>query len=437
VQGQPLATQPGFAQGEAFGQVYRPAPGDYPIDITGLEMILAAPPSAPSLTTHAVIEVWLVAGDGPGPDAGKTEPDFRITTQDLFNPTTRQLGMPLVGNTGLSIAFDPDEPSGHPPSIKSGNFMVMIRFTQPSKDMQGEWGTFQCSGMFGCGCQNVGTLHDQSSSPKANVMNLLMPLGSCSGAATGWKWMNEIGVTGDVILRVVSTGGGGCEGSCAGKECGDDGCGLPCGSCTGDKVCKSGKCVEPCMPNCAGKECGDDGCGSACGSCDAGETCEAGLCKGGNPPPLLAVSGISPDWGWVDEATPVTVFGAGFQQGAIARLGAANLVNVVVVSDLKITATVPNLFSPAKYTLSVMNPGGATALFENAFEIRARPQPEPVPEPQPEPDPAPAEDAAGGDVPEQKIVGPADSGCTAGTVAAPAACLLLALAAAALRRRRG
>ncbi|MBM4395949.1 MAG: DUF1566 domain-containing protein, partial [Deltaproteobacteria bacterium] len=41
-----------------------------------------------------------------------------------------------------------------------------------------------------------------------------------------------------------------CQPDCTGKDCGDDGCGGDCGACTGDTVCKSGRCrpttcVEP------------------------------------------------------------------------------------------------------------------------------------------------------------------------------------------------
>ncbi|MBM4398217.1 MAG: SUMF1/EgtB/PvdO family nonheme iron enzyme, partial [Deltaproteobacteria bacterium] len=32
-------------------------------------------------------------------------------------------------------------------------------------------------------------------------------------------------------------------------------------------------------PECAGKDCGDDGCGGTCGKCGTGQTCEAGACK--------------------------------------------------------------------------------------------------------------------------------------------------------------
>lgn len=42
-----------------------------------------------------------------------------------------------------------------------------------------------------------------------------------------------------------------------------------------------GACPPPpagCTPNCAGKVCGDDGCGQSCGTCNPGETCPAGGC---------------------------------------------------------------------------------------------------------------------------------------------------------------
>ncbi len=93
-----------------------------------------------------------------------------------------------------------------------------------------------------------------------------------------------------------------CTPSCTGKECGDDGCGGSCGSCTSvpadyclnsttlrdysgtgtcssfkctypytDKTCQygcaNGKCNTTCTPSCTGKECGDDGCGGSCGGC--------------------------------------------------------------------------------------------------------------------------------------------------------------------------
>ncbi|MFH1529505.1 MAG: hypothetical protein ABIK09_02095 [Pseudomonadota bacterium] len=38
--------------------------------------------------------------------------------------------------------------------------------------------------------------------------------------------------------------------------------------------------VEPrvCVPQCGGAECGPDGCGGTCGSCSSGDVCDAGEC---------------------------------------------------------------------------------------------------------------------------------------------------------------
>ncbi|MCB9732853.1 MAG: hypothetical protein H6745_09605 [Deltaproteobacteria bacterium] len=104
-----------------------------------------------------------------------------------------------------------------------------------------------------------------------------------------------------------------CVGSCAGAECGGDGCGGSCGEChdgevctaqrvcacaptvltgcCGDALCALDSCggvgapVEacpwgcaggaclPCPASCEGVECGDDGCGGSCGACAGDDVC--------------------------------------------------------------------------------------------------------------------------------------------------------------------
>jgi hypothetical protein len=74
---------------------------------------------------------------------------------------------------------------------------------------------------------------------------------------------------------------GACVGSCAGKACGEDGCGGICGVCDDGLACVDGACVDGCLPTpaaCAHAECGEDGCGGDCGTCDALESCIAGQC---------------------------------------------------------------------------------------------------------------------------------------------------------------
>ncbi|GEM_PF-2908305 len=110
------------------------------------------------------------------------------------------------------------------------------------------------------------------------------------------------------------SGVGPCTANCIGKVCGDDGCGGSCGSCgaysscvTGQCLCEylpcGGKCCEPsakcfegscCVPSCAGMECGTDGCGGSCGTCPAGYQCLSGQCSNGtHPDPEPDV--VSPD----------------------------------------------------------------------------------------------------------------------------------------------
>ena len=71
-----------------------------------------------------------------------------------------------------------------------------------------------------------------------------------------------------------------CEPDCEDKECGDDGCGSTCGDCpAAAPICHNDKCKPGCTPDCVGKECGDDGCGGSCGTCPgAAPMCVEGEC---------------------------------------------------------------------------------------------------------------------------------------------------------------
>ena len=109
--------------------------------------------------------------------------------------------------------------------------------------------------------------------------------GSCVDTATDAAHCGGCGV--------ACGGGQRCEGgscvssctpSCAGRVCGDDGCGGSCGSCAAGQTCSAaGACVSSCTPSCAGRVCGDDGCGGSCGACGAGRVCDGvGSCVCGS-----------------------------------------------------------------------------------------------------------------------------------------------------------
>ncbi len=74
-----------------------------------------------------------------------------------------------------------------------------------------------------------------------------------------------------------------CSPACAGKECGDDGCGGSCGECqfvSNKPICSEGLCIAipSCTPDCANKTCGDNGCGGSCGGCGPVQACFANKC---------------------------------------------------------------------------------------------------------------------------------------------------------------
>lgn len=90
----------------------------------------------------------------------------------------------------------------------------------------------------------------------------------------------------DEIKKGFLDGGGivdpACSPSCAGKQCGNDGCGGTCGSCNAGSACdQNGQCTISggCERNCLGRMCGSDGCGGTCGSCVQGFNCNgSGQC---------------------------------------------------------------------------------------------------------------------------------------------------------------
>ncbi|HUU03666.1 MAG TPA: IPT/TIG domain-containing protein [Myxococcota bacterium] len=406
VAGIPLATQPGFAQGEAFGQLYQPSADQYPVKITGIDVILASPPNmAGTAEVNAQIEIWAHTGSGAAPTGGS--PLFSISTADLYDPDTGQTGVPLHGDTANVITFDQSDPANHPPDISSGAFLVMIRYSDASRDLQTEWGTVQCMyypSLGACGCQEVGVLLDQATTQNANVLHIYSS-SDCTGPASLWQFANVLGVTGDFILR-VNADVSACTPNCTGKQCGPDGCDDVCGSCGANETCDAnglcicvpqctgkdcgpdscgdvcGSCVAPetcdangqcvsCTPQCDGKDCGPDGCGDVCGSCAADEICDAnGLCVPDTG--QVSIDNISPDFGYNDSETPVSITGGGFKVGATVRLGGTDLSAVQILSASLISASVPSGMDPGSYMLVVMNSDGGTASLPDAFEVRER-----------------------------------------------------------------
>jgi len=410
--GIPLATQPGFVKGEAFGVVFKPTSDMYPVKIQAIDVVLAAMPNdIENSKARAVIEIYYFDGDGPDPGGA---PVYTLSTDEVFNMMTGEFGQPLQGDTAMSFEFDWDDDQGHPPPLNTGNFLVAVRFSDAAgADLTEEWGSFQCMfdpGLGFCGCQKVGTLHDQASTAGANVLHIIYPPGNCDGAANQWVWFGDVGVTGDVILRARTKvadapcvpscqdkecGDDGCGGSCGecgggdegvagacqgpcepdcdGKVCGDDGCGGVCGDCAAGKICTaSGQCVDEgvCNPvaNCAGKECGTDGCGGVCGICPEGSDCVQGACSGGGDGGEFTILSVSPEEGCNDEDIQITVVGSGFVDGMSVILGVQPL-TAVVLDKTFIRATVPAGMKSGSYDLIVTSPDDESKFFPGAFKV--------------------------------------------------------------------
>ena len=97
-----------------------------------------------------------------------------------------------------------------------------------------------------------------------------------------------------------------CVPNCAGKACGQDGCGGTCGGCQKGFDCMTGQCIEkepPCVADCTGLVCGDDGCGGSCGACPEGTSCQTGACVEDDPDPDLCPEGQTMEDGLCVEIT--------------------------------------------------------------------------------------------------------------------------------------
>jgi hypothetical protein len=306
-----LSAQPGFAQGEAFGQLFRPAPDDYPIRIEGLDLILAGPASGG--VTSADIEIWLDAGEGPTPN--KAAPDFTINTVDLLNAQTGEFDINLAGNMANRLDFDYEATDSHPPFVYSGNILVLIRYSEPAQDLSEAWDNLACSTLIGCGCQAAAPFEDENMTSGVNILNTYA-FGLCEEPnASQWNFAETVGLGGDFIIRLRAE-------TSNTSDPGDTGT-------TEDDS-------DPSDP-------------------------EAGL----------TISALSPASASNDAPTQVSIVGNGFAEGAAATLGATALENVTVTGTQLITAAVPAGMIPGTYMLVVINPDETSTFLLDAFEVQS------------------------------------------------------------------
>ena len=146
-----------------------------------------------------------------------------------------------------------------------------------------ECGTLQFNtddGLIDCNCGSCDTCKSECES---GVCKAKTQVDSACHSG-GMYWKNSCGDWGafkEACDKGCDEGAKACTGcvpSCVGMECGDNGCGGTCGTCSGNDKCVGGLCKASCSPDCAGKQCGDNGCGGNCGTCSGGKTCDNGSC---------------------------------------------------------------------------------------------------------------------------------------------------------------
>jgi len=94
------------------------------------------------------------------------------------------------------------------------------------------------------------------------------------------------------------------------------------------------------------------------------------------PPPVeqprpveLSVLSANPNQGRADQATPVSISGTGFQQGARVTLGDTVAQEVSVSSPTTLRAVVPSGLKAGVYNISVRNPDGKEGQLQRGFTV--------------------------------------------------------------------
>lgn len=95
---------------------------------------------------------------------------------------------------------------------------------------------------------------------------------------------------------------------------------------------------------------------------------------------VVVVSGVSPPFGWMGEATPIYVYGESFTSTPRVYLEDATgyqteVTRVVFINENTIAGVVPAGMEPGLYTIVVVNPDLVTGRLEGAFRVTELPPP--------------------------------------------------------------
>jgi hypothetical protein len=89
------------------------------------------------------------------------------------------------------------------------------------------------------------------------------------------------------------------------------------------------------------------------------------------PPPVLTISGVTPNTGLTTGGTSVTITGTGFTNGATVFFGNAAATSVTVVSATNITASTPPAAIAGAVNATVVNPDFESAVLTKGFTYGA------------------------------------------------------------------
>ncbi len=91
------------------------------------------------------------------------------------------------------------------------------------------------------------------------------------------------------------------------------------------------------------------------------------------PTATLNITSITPNTGFNDANTQITIAGTGFQNGSTVKVGETNVFGVTMVSSSQIKAKVPLGMAVGTYNLTLTNPDGSSKTLPNIFTLQVRP----------------------------------------------------------------
>ena len=190
-----------------------------------------------------------------------------------------------LGSIGFKFDLDPDVFEALPTGVElsTGATPSVTLFTSPDYKVTTSPNGASVTGTLAyfTPIEAPSDLFEVNLTPKAGTLPSLDAIGYIPLESDFTDELGDYAVGKLKLTLLLCTADGACTcvpSACAGKECGDDGCGGSCGECGPGTGCGAdGTCA--CLPDCGAKQCGDDGCGGQCPNlCSGGQECVGTSC---------------------------------------------------------------------------------------------------------------------------------------------------------------